>query len=409
MTAGDDVSLEAARRAAENALSNTRAAEDALGTVRRAANVINMQRAAEELIAGSVNATYAESLRRGVDVVRAASQAHAIQSPGLIAIDQSIKESIAAWQGVLLDSRDISRAVNAVGKSVAEAFASRQTYMSETIQTLATVGLVLRPQIVETGRWLREMTAALDAPFKELAQQTRAAHLALVDALRPAARAAAAEWAERARLQNERQRATVAALQRDGWWVAPSWPMTRPSRLVALRKAQGKRALDREVCGIYRVNDCRALRAMVRSWDGEPAFKARRSIIREAFELHREGRYKSSIPTLLPHVEGIAVEVFAPGAGAKNPMKLYKDGVDPEQLDRMLGEALLFTLGILYQWIPFATVNPRARTWNRHVVLHGRSTNYASEANSLRVFLTLDQLASEIRAKRRHDAKTEVA
>jgi hypothetical protein len=391
--------------------ASLRRAADAAASADRASDVLaDVQRVTKSIRGPVLAADQFMAIRKDADGVLASFRAaQAIAPAGIVSIDRSIREAVSGWQGQLLVAPNLSRAMDAVSKSVAEAFASRQTHMSDTIRALAATGVVVKPEIFSTGKVLQEISAALDSPFKELARQTRVAHLALADALRPAALAAAAEWAEAARLRNGRQRAAVAALQRDGWWVAPSWPLTLPARLVALREAEGKRALDREVRAMYRADNCRALRAMVRSWDDEPAFRVRRPIIREAVELHREGRYKSSIPTLLPHVEGIAVDVFSPGAGAKNPMLLYKDGVDPEQLDRMLGEALLFTLDVLYQWVPFASINPRARTWNRHVVLHGRSINYASEANSLRVFLTLDQLASEIRAKRRHDAKLAVS
>jgi hypothetical protein len=414
----------------DDLFANAQRATDVAAGANRVANIAADAQRAVDIVAGAkmavnilASAQGAASMPRGpalsaekLNVIRGVgtelfgkSAGAAIAPVGLLSIDRSIREAVNAWQGQLLRAKDLNIATNAVSRSVAEALASRQTHMSDTVRTLATAGVVLKPGILSTGRALQELSAALESPFKEIARQTRATHLALVDALRPAALAAVSDWADTARLLSGRSRAALAALRRDGWWVAPSWDVTTSPRLVALRQEEGKRALDREICSMYREGNCRALREMVGSWDDEPAFRVRRAIIREALKLHRERRYKASIPMLLPLVEGIAVDVFAPGVSGKSPKNVYRDGVDPAELDQMFGEALLFTLGVLYESVPFATLNPRARTWNRHVVLHGRSINYASEANSLRVFLTLEQLAYQIRAKRRQDDKIKVA
>ena len=132
----------------------------------------------------------------------------------------------------------------------------------------------------------------------------------LADGPQSAALAASREWGQRAREWDARQRRIAAELRRDGWWIAPSWPVLLPARLVEIRRANGKRALNRAICEIYVRNRHREIRRMVASWMGDPAFNSRGPIIRDALADHVMGRYRVSIPTLLPLTEGIAVEVL---------------------------------------------------------------------------------------------------
>lgn len=345
----------------------------------------------------------AESGLRASEMVRAA------YPPGMLAFDRSITEAADLWRRRLIGAEDFAKSAGSIGASVSEAVAARQTLMSSSMTSLRLAGLETRLEITGVAEQLARLTREIGEPYRIFARQLELTNKILADGLRSAAVTAAIEWGQRYRELNERQRQLHAELRSDGWPVAPSWPMSRPARLVALRRAEGKRALDRAVCVIYSANDYRELRMVVDSCMDEPSFKSRRAIIREALDLHIAGRYRSSIPTLLPHVEGIAVDVFAPGSRTSDPRKLYEAGGDPDGVERLLAEGLVAVFDLLYVWTSFATVSPRTRRLNRHLILHGRTVSYGSEANSLKVFLALDLLASEARAKRDYEAGRIVA
>ena len=323
----------------------------------------------------------------------------------LQSLDRTITLAADVWREQLLQAGQFERAASAVSVSIAKAMAARQTYVSDALATLRMSGLETRLGITQAAQELARLRVEVSAPLRLIARQAELTQKVLAKGLQSAALAASREWGLRAREWDAQQRRIAGELQRDGWPIAPSWPVTLPSRLVEIRRARGKRALDRAICDMYARNRHRQLRRMVTSWMGDPAFATRGAIIRDAVADHAKGRYRVSIPTLLPLIEGIAVEVFGPGSPVTNPAKLYRSGADAERFDKLLAEGLLATLDVLYLWTPFASVKPTSRTLNRHLIMHGRIVRYASETNSLRVFLALDQLASEIRAKRKSDSK----
>jgi hypothetical protein len=339
----------------------------------------------------------------GVEHLNAASRA------GLFAIDRSIVEAATGWRASLIDAPHLGQAVNAVGGSVAAAIAARQTFLSDGLEALRQAGWDTRLGITGGAEYLDQLRSQLGESYRIFARHAEITHEVLLGALRPAAAAATLDWGRRWREFDNRQRHFATELQRDGWMVLPDWPVNRSGRLVALRRREGKVALNRAICGLYNANDHRALRRMVEAWNDEPAFRSRRPIIREALKLHREGRFKASIPMLLPHVEGVLADVFAPGTQQVNAATLYKEGVDADRLQGLLVEGLVQTLELVYGYLPFAAFRPRSRRLHRHAIAHGRALNYGSEVNSLKVFLLLDHVAAEVRSKREADEAAEVA
>jgi hypothetical protein len=106
-----------------------------------------------------------------------------------------------------------------------------------------------------------------------------------------------------------------------------------------------------------------------------------------------------SIPTLLPQIEGIAIDAFAPRSTAQNPRGAIRTAVDT--FDTVMGSALVQTVTILWARHDFSTVSASARTLNRQLILHGRSTGYATQANSAKVLFALDLLAALVEDSQR--------
>ena len=170
-----------------------------------------------------------------------------------------------------------------------------------------------------------------------------------------------------------------------------------------------RHAFDRAMCEHYRAHGGRALRQLATRWWEEDAFKVRRLIIRDALEDHLAGRYRVSIPTLLPCLEGVVADTFALGANSR-----VTDGLDSIASDLVQGfdalevEVALAALSALYGSVDFSTTSPFSPRLNRHLILHGRTVRYGTEANSLKVILHLDQIRSQIATKRVLEADQEM-
>ena len=219
--------------------------------------------------------------------------------------------------------------------------------------------------------------------------------------LRPAANAALLASIERFRTGEFKT--TADKLLELGWWPPADWSYQSVLEAVDVGETRGRRYLDRWMCEQFTSARGRDLRLLVTGLMDQPEFRMRGPIIREAMSGHLAGRWKSSIPTLLPLIEGIAIEVF-PMPAAKNPATVIrKVRLDPMAgtVNRLFTEALLTTLSAFWAFVDFDTVPPTSRQLNRHTVLHGRTVRYGTQANSLRVFLALDALHNEVKVHRR--------
>ncbi len=200
---------------------------------------------------------------------------------------------------------------------------------------------------------------------------------------------------------NDQYRRANDALRSRGWWVLASWSDDEVRYYADLATTLNRHALDRELCRHYRAYDGRALRRLIRDWWEEGPYRLRRPILRDALADHLDGRYRVSIPTLLPSVEGIVADAFGLGmrtgvTAGLEPLAEILDGLDALQLD-----VALESLSYLYGRADFAAVSALSPRLNRHLILHGRTVRYGNEANSLKVFLHLDQLHSQLQTKTR--------
>jgi hypothetical protein len=103
---------------------------------------------------------------------------------------------------------------------------------------------------------------------------------------------------------------------------------------------------------------------------------------------------------MLMLLEGIAIEAFTPRSTATHPRAAIRTAA--ETLDSDLGDAMVETVTILWARHDFSLASPTSRTLNRQLILHGRSTGYATEANSAKVLFALDLLASLVEDSRRN-------
>jgi hypothetical protein len=103
---------------------------------------------------------------------------------------------------------------------------------------------------------------------------------------------------------------------------------------------------------------------------------------------HRASRYRVSIPTLLPHVEGILFDAFSGPTGDTALRNLVR-GNDEIQDSAMASELVAAVMAI---WgpLPFSETPQETRRLNRHLILHGRTTGYGTKENSTKLLFALD-------------------
>ena len=122
-------------------------------------------------------------------------------------------------------------------------------------------------------------------------------------------------------------------------------------------------------------------------------YPQRAAILQEAFDAHRESKYNLSVPVLLAQADGIwydriALNLFS--GGTKKAIEALADQVKDAN-SREFVRAL-----ITPDWPLALTEKHRSDDFsdlNRHLVAHGKSTDYGTEENSLRAVAFLNYCA----------------
>lgn len=196
-----------------------------------------------------------------------------------------------------------------------------------------------------------------------------------------------------------------------GLWLTPSMTPNLV-KVVVERYEQGKkRTIPAIIDGFYRQSNWQILRNAVKRWESYEFFTPRMPIFYDALEAHINKKWTLTVPTLIPHIEGIAGEILL-----ANKLVLSKDAIILTQgqktypsslfgklradkvtstVDVIISSLLYYLEGTLYEYKDFKKY-PRIRrlkTLNRHAIMHGYQLNYATRLNSLRCFLALDSLS----------------
>lgn len=219
----------------------------------------------------------------------------------------------------------------------------------------------------------------------------------LIASIKPAALMASSALMERIRASNKKEQEYEAALWRMGWWTPPSASMDFFWEVGALADEGRRHDLRRAMTEAAR---SREFSRIVDHWMQLDPFGKRRRFLRDALQDHRRGRYRVSIPILLMLLEGIAIDAFMPRSTDTHPRRAIKAAA--ENFDTVMGSAIVETVTILWARHDFSVASPTSRTLNRQLILHGRSTGYATEANSAKVLFALDLLASLVEDAQRH-------
>jgi len=210
----------------------------------------------------------------------------------------------------------------------------------------------------------------------------------------------------------------IKAFQECNLWLAPSM-LELSDKVTQLYYEGKKQVIPSVISRYYKKNDWYILKKTVYNWNNNRFFRPRMNIINDALDAHMNGKYTLSIPALLPHIEGITLDIIKKYNLPKidKPLIYTKeqygtDGVinSPSRafsempIDAFNFEDFIAIESLLYYLESTLYFSPKGKRkglrdlkkdsqLKRHTILHGIQINYATHMNSLRCFLALDVIS----------------
>jgi hypothetical protein len=193
--------------------------------------------------------------------------------------------------------------------------------------------------------------------------------------------------------EQEKQQAEAFRVLAQGGWVGMERHFTSSQAQSALEiyKASGEAAMNNAIADYFNGNSYARLSEITDAWSSIPYLRDRQTIIRDAVSAHREGRFTLSVPTLLPLVEGLSDEIL--GTAVRNENAVKAVARDWKQREAEIWAQVFADVieNVVYKSYDFR--NAPAPYLSRHGILHGRTPDYATTVNSIRVFLLIDAIA----------------
>jgi hypothetical protein len=233
----------------------------------------------------------------------------------------------------------------------------------------------------ELDKQLRETAVTLQANFQKLSLQMSE----IFDGIRPLMLAIADSVSK---LPDD-LRVVVTALAERGWYISSSMGLSLLRQLQTAIESENYIELDK----------------LMESWVAREApeieatvvmrFPGRAAIIAKAFDAHRREHFELSIPVLLIQVEGMCVQELGVKFYSTNKGIPNTKGLAESMTDNAITEVFLLPLcqpSGLTASAAFRSNYPHAV--NRHEVLHGTNTEYASLTNSLKTISLLSYFVS---------------
>ncbi len=123
-------------------------------------------------------------------------------------------------------------------------------------------------------------------------------------------------------------------------------------------------------------------------------FTERATVIHRAFEAHRRKNYELSIPVMLIQADGISKEIIGASIYSQSSRKMLQLFVDRAGNENKMEKDLL-QIALRDMPINFSKKDADAagKILNRHEILHGINSNYASPLNSCRAISWLQYVA----------------
>jgi len=180
------------------------------------------------------------------------------------------------------------------------------------------------------------------------------------------------------KLPGEAKTATVE-MANHGWFPDLSMHISSVRQIGSYLQESGERRIGPWLASYFEKNSDRIVSEIAKK------FPRRAGILNDALWAHRQKKYTLSVPVFLAQTDGICQEVTH-----KSPFRMNnKRRETAEIVERFENDALLSALAHpLVETVPLNANRsqrpPGFHRLNRHTVLHGESTNYATKRNSLK-------------------------
>ncbi|MDR6453902.1 hypothetical protein [Variovorax paradoxus] len=177
-------------------------------------------------------------------------------------------------------------------------------------------------------------------------------------------------------------RDALMVIANEGWYLDPDeMAFDEPARIARAYSEGRHQEAEDQLLAHYRARLAGIEDALIQQ------FPARAAVLRQAFEAHRQGLYFTSVPTLFTQIDGVCLDIsthhlFMKGRGeTRTGVAPYVDQIADNALSQAMLAPFLEPHAVLLSEKQRA---PGFSKLNRHMVLHGESFDYGTEANSLR-------------------------
>lgn len=202
---------------------------------------------------------------------------------------------------------------------------------------------------------------------------------------KPEVRAALAEGFKNfeRRIQEEEQ-AFLDFIVKHGWIGLEHYVTSEQLRLFVEAEAEsGPDAADKLVCACF---SAERIEKLISGWQHIPYFQTRKQVCDDVMRAYQMGMHGLVIPALLPLAEGICAEVEGANPMSTRAVQNAAKRVRfPSEIDEDFGTAMIDVIEKIYY--RKADFRVQESGFNRHRILHGRSGDYATPANSIRAIL----------------------
>lgn len=211
---------------------------------------------------------------------------------------------------------------------------------------------------------------------------------------------------ERLAIKEElRKRAEI--LGQFGWWYISDISEEVIDKIMEESEYLSDNDVNEIICNLFRDNNFNNLDKMLDTW-GEISFlKKKYVLLEEAIYAHKNGKYTSSIQSLITNGEGIIRDFVRETCG------FTRRGWGPvyDKFKNMVKELEEFLYGYLMNFIDYLYMNfdpeypEQTNDFNRHKIMHGESINHGTEVNSLKTILYINEIYHIINALivKKHD------
>lgn len=210
------------------------------------------------------------------------------------------------------------------------------------------------------------------------------------------------------------------ALEKADFWLTPSNDFHLISQIRNLidQGMDTPQKIQAVITNYYESNKFANLDKMTKMWNKDKYFNRRMHIIEPAIKAHKKKQYILSIPTLLPQIEGILLDIT--GKKSESYDKWFKKIIEeyfPNTLKEAYRVPLLnyttdrkmyreirgyFETDLFSKFLENENLTGD-HVLQRHGILHGIHLDYASKENSLRALMVLDFVYWIAEARKRND------